>query len=75
MVVRGQKVLDLGAGSGAISRMLVERKGCRLTALELNDSRAQRLRGFCDRVIQEDLNDPTWVEKILKVNYDYILLG
>ena len=59
-VGHGQNVLEIGAGPGSIARVLVERNQARLTALEVDQDDVAILQGFCDRVVQHDLNDPAW---------------
>ena len=54
------RVLEIGAGSGAISRHLVKSKKCNLTALEINPSSIAKLKKICASVHSLDLNDKAW---------------
>jgi 2-polyprenyl-3-methyl-5-hydroxy-6-metoxy-1,4-benzoquinol methylase len=54
------KVLEIGAGSGAISRHLVKSKECNLTVLEINPESVAKLKKICSSVYSLDLNDKAW---------------
>ena len=60
MTGRGGKVLDLGAGAGAITRHLVETNGCDVVAVEANPASVTKLQTFCRKVLALDLNSPGW---------------
>lgn len=59
IVGNGLKVLELGPGPGAITRLLHD-NGNRITAVELDCSAIEIVRPYCDSVVQGDLNDPDW---------------
>jgi len=65
MVRDGSSVLDIGAGPGSITRELMVRKNCRITAIEIDHRNVARLSEFCDAAYQVDLNDTDW-PKILQ---------
>lgn len=77
----GSRVLEIGAGSGAISRHLVQRNQCELVALEHNPVSIEKLRKFCVSVHQLDLNDDLWPEQLMnssdfdasKGKFDYVI--
>jgi ubiquinone/menaquinone biosynthesis C-methylase UbiE len=77
----GSRVLEIGAGSGAIARHLVEHNQCDLVALENNPASVKKLNKFCSSVHNLDLNDETWPDKLLAsaklegeaAKFDYVL--
>lgn len=58
------RVLEIGAGSGAIARHLVQSKQCDLVALEHNPASVEKLKAFCSSVHMLDLNDQNWPEQL-----------
>jgi 2-polyprenyl-3-methyl-5-hydroxy-6-metoxy-1,4-benzoquinol methylase len=50
----GKRVLELGPATGYMSRVLQER-GCRVVAIELDPAMAARAAAFCERIIVGDL--------------------
>ena len=60
MTGRGGWVLDLGAGSGSITRHLALTNGCDVVAVETNPASLAKLRTFCRKVLPLDLNSPGW---------------
>ncbi len=59
-----KNVLEIGAGSGAITRHLVGANGCSVTALEINPASITKLRAFTDNIYDLDLNDAGWVTSL-----------
>jgi 2-polyprenyl-3-methyl-5-hydroxy-6-metoxy-1,4-benzoquinol methylase len=55
-----KRVLEIGAGPGSITRLLKDRGGCRVTAIELDAEAIEKLTPFCERIYQCDLNDANW---------------
>src|SRR5258708_29639797 len=68
-----RRVLELGAASGHVTRVLVDRR-CRVTAIECEAESAQELTGIADEVIIGDLNDPE-VLAGLRPEFDIVLAG
>lgn len=60
MVGHEKRVLEIGAGPGAITRLLKEHGQCRVTAIELDGQAIEKLGAFCDQVHRCDLNDHDW---------------
>ena len=54
-ISRGQHVLDVGSGMGGPARWLAHRFGCRVTGLDLTDSRVVGARRLTERVGLRDL--------------------
>lgn len=59
MVGADRRVLELGPGPGAITRLLKD-NGCRITALELDPKAIEIVGQYCDHVHPCNLNDPEW---------------
>ena len=82
-VKEGSKVLDIGAGSGSITRQLVDVKKCEVVALENNPVAVTKLKTFCADVVTFDLNDARWAAQLsghlelLKrpQKFDYVIAG
>ncbi|CAM2803592.1 class I SAM-dependent methyltransferase [Skermania piniformis] len=73
MVGWNQRVLELGAASGHVTRVLAAR-GCDVTAVEHDPSAAADLDGHAAAVVVGDLNDPSLLDQ-LDDSYDVILAG
>ncbi len=63
-VGRGRRVLELGAGPGSIARILKERNGCRITAIENDPTALALLAQHCECVHQLDLNKAGWAGRV-----------
>ncbi len=59
-----KKTLEVGAGSGMITKHLVRTKECDVVALEINPASIRKLKSYVDRVYALDLNDPAWIESL-----------
>jgi len=59
MVGNDKRVLELGSGPGAVTRLLTD-NACRVTALELDQKAIELVTPFCERVYPCNLNDPSW---------------
>jgi 2-polyprenyl-3-methyl-5-hydroxy-6-metoxy-1,4-benzoquinol methylase len=59
-VGNNKKVLEIGAGSGMISRKLVELNNCQLTAAEISDTSIAKLKQITRSVYKTDLNKGGW---------------
>jgi 2-polyprenyl-3-methyl-5-hydroxy-6-metoxy-1,4-benzoquinol methylase len=68
------KVLEVGAGSGAIARHIVSQKKCKVVAVEANPASVEKLRKFCDRVHDLDLNQADWTKTLENEGgFDYVI--
>jgi 2-polyprenyl-3-methyl-5-hydroxy-6-metoxy-1,4-benzoquinol methylase len=67
MVGKNKRVLEVGAGPGSITRMLHSSGNCRVTAVELDSEAIKKLRQYCDRVIQADLNSVDWQQLLTDI--------
>jgi 2-polyprenyl-3-methyl-5-hydroxy-6-metoxy-1,4-benzoquinol methylase len=74
-VGKGRKVLEIGAGPGAISRRLVELNGCKVSAIEIDKKSVEILRSFCEKVWRSDLNDPAWAKQVSAETYDNVVIA
>lgn len=75
LVGTGKDVLEIGAGPGSIARPLIEKNGCRVTALEADPKCLPILRKFCVDVIHGDLNRPDWDKSFSGRSFDVIVIA
>ncbi|HEY2382079.1 MAG TPA: glycoside hydrolase family 99-like domain-containing protein [Terriglobia bacterium] len=76
MAGRGKRVLEIGAGPGSMTRVLRDSFGCRITALEIDESVIPSLTPFCEQVYRVDLNNPAWPEALASESkFDVIILA
>lgn len=74
MVLEASKILEIGAGPGAISKKLKREKKCHITAVDIDPKYLEKLSEFCDVVHQVDLNNPNWRRVLGTENrYDVII--
>ena len=75
MVGSGLRVLELGSGPGAITRLL-HANGCRVTALEIDPKAIEIVTPFCEQVVSCNLNDPAWPRSLSGMApFDVIVAG
>lgn len=60
MVGNNKRVLEIGAGPGSITKHLQVSGNCKVVALEIDEDAISRLRPYCEKVYQADLNDASW---------------
>jgi 2-polyprenyl-3-methyl-5-hydroxy-6-metoxy-1,4-benzoquinol methylase len=75
LVGNNKKVLEIGAGPGSISKPLVMRNNCSVTALELDPNCIPILEGFCERVVSGDLNGTDWVDQFEPQSFDVVVIA
>jgi 2-polyprenyl-3-methyl-5-hydroxy-6-metoxy-1,4-benzoquinol methylase/uncharacterized coiled-coil protein SlyX len=76
MVGREKRVLEIGAGPGSMTRVLRDTFGCRVTAVEVDESVIPALTPFCEHVYRADLNDPSWVQVLEhEPRYDVVIVA
>jgi lipopolysaccharide biosynthesis protein/2-polyprenyl-3-methyl-5-hydroxy-6-metoxy-1,4-benzoquinol methylase len=76
MVGREKRVLEIGAGPGSMTRVLRDTFGCRVTAVEVDESVIPALTPFCERVYRADLNDLSWVQVLEhEPGYDVVIVA
>ena len=73
-VGEGKKVLELGCSTGYISARL-QRAGCSVHAVELDQGAAECARRFCQQVVVADLGQAGWEVAISEVGFDVIIMG
>lgn len=75
MVKPGSKVLEIGAGPGSITRVLVNEKNCTVVALEVEETALEKLRQICGTVFASDLNAAGWSAEIEAAHgkFDYVI--
>lgn len=75
MVGSGQRVLELGSGPGAITR-LMHLNGCSVTALEQDEEAIRIVSQYCLDVYPCDLNSPCWTTTLPNgEKFDAIVAG
>jgi 2-polyprenyl-3-methyl-5-hydroxy-6-metoxy-1,4-benzoquinol methylase len=73
MVGNNKRVLEVGSGPGAITRILGSINGCKVTALEVDPEAIAIVKSYCDDVISADLNDPSWPLLLNEVAFDRVV--
>jgi SAM-dependent methyltransferase len=73
LVGRRQRVLELGCSTGYMSRVLTERFGCVVTAVERDAAAAREASAVCRRVIVADLEDGIWHQPLEAASFDVVL--
>ena len=75
MVKPGSRVLEIGAGPGSITKRLLGTLNCDVVALEVEATAIEKLREFCPKVYDLDLNDSGWVDFLRKNEglFDYVI--
>ncbi len=75
MVKPRSRVLEIGAGPGSITKRLLGTLECDVVALEVEPTAIAKLKEFCPRVYDMDLNDAGWVAALLKKEgrFDYVI--
>lgn len=56
----GQRVLEVGAGPGSITRLLVNGLQCQVSAIEIDPSAIEKLRQWCGDIRPLNLNSAGW---------------
>lgn len=73
LVGEGRRVLELGAASGHMSRVLKEKCGCAVVGVEIDPRWAEEARPYCERVIVGDLEQLDFAEALGEDRFDVIL--
>jgi len=60
----GKKILELGAGAGMQTQILVKEGRNEVVAVEINPGAVEKLKRYVDRVYPLDLNDPKWTSAL-----------
>lgn len=75
MAGNGKRILELGSGPGAITRLL-HANSCKVTALELDAQAIEIVTPFCETVLACNLNDSAWPELLTRMEpFDVIVAG
>lgn len=64
MVGENKRILEIGAGPGSITKHLKHTGNCHITALEIDDEAIKKLKPFCDKVYQINLNAVDWDQQL-----------
>lgn len=71
-VPKESSVLELGCATGYMSAHLQQQLGCRVTGVELDPEAARQAEAHCERVIQANVEDPSWLEQLQGEAFDVI---
>jgi 2-polyprenyl-3-methyl-5-hydroxy-6-metoxy-1,4-benzoquinol methylase len=75
LVPEGASVLEVGCATGYMSDVLVQRKGCRVTGIELDPTAAAEASAYCERVVVGDVETLDLGEHLDAERYDAILFA
>lgn len=73
MVGENQRVLELGAASGHMSRVLKEKRGCTVVGVEIDPGWAELARPHCERIVVGDLDFLDFPQTFGDDRFDVIL--
>lgn len=74
LVGHGRRVLDVGASTGFLARVLAER-GCRVTGIEIDPESARQAEEFCERVIVGNVEELDLDEELGGQTFDVLVFG
>jgi 2-polyprenyl-3-methyl-5-hydroxy-6-metoxy-1,4-benzoquinol methylase len=69
----GSRVLDVGAADGSVARLLTER-GCRVSAIEIDEGAAREASKFCEQVVIGDIEQLDLAQALNGRRFDAVLL-
>lgn len=72
-VTPGSRVLEVGCAHGAVTRLMVEKLGCTVVAVDTNPACAASVHGVATRFVCGDIESPEVLAQI-RGEYDHILL-
>lgn len=73
IVGHNKKVLEIGSGPGALTRVLSEVGANRVTALEIDPTAIDIVKNHCEKVVQGDLNSPHWYSTFSHERFDAVV--
>lgn len=71
----GSRVLEFGCATGYVARYLKERRGCRVTGVDVVEAYARRAAEHCERVVVGDLDRLDFAAEFGAERYDVALFG
>lgn len=60
LIGNNKRVLEIGCGPGSITKILAEQNNCQMIGLELDPEAIKKVKPFCEKVMQADLNSNDW---------------
>ncbi len=74
LVGKNKRVMEVGAGPGSITKLLVANSGCQVSAIEIDDESINSLKKYCDSVYKIDLNSQNWIDQFsLSDKFDVVV--
>jgi 2-polyprenyl-3-methyl-5-hydroxy-6-metoxy-1,4-benzoquinol methylase len=74
LVGHGKRVLDVGASTGFLARVLTER-GCTVTGIEIDPESAHQAEKFCDRVVAGNVEELDLDAELGGETFDVVVFG
>ena len=74
LVGHGRRVLDVGASTGFLARVLTKR-GCTVTGIEIDPDSARQAEEFCDRVIVGNVEELDLGAELGEDTFDVLVFG
>lgn len=75
LVAAASKVLDIGAGSGALGNYLTSKKSCQVDGVEKTSAFVSKAKPFYRRLYNADIETAKLTDIIVDDKYDYIVLA
>ncbi len=72
-MVRGSEVLELGPASGYFTRILRRALDCKIDAIEIDPTMAEKAREHCRDLVIADLDHIDWAQTFAQRRYDAII--
>lgn len=64
LVGENKRVLEVGCGPGSITKILTRKNRCRVTGFEIDLAAIEKVRPYCEAVLQVDLNMKDWQRQL-----------
>jgi 2-polyprenyl-3-methyl-5-hydroxy-6-metoxy-1,4-benzoquinol methylase len=74
MTNQSANVLEIGAGPGSITKLLINNLNCNVSVIEIDKVAIEKLKQYCSSVYNLDLNSDSWSEHLSESgNFDVVL--
>lgn len=68
-------VLEIGPATGYMTKIMKEKLGCRVFAIEGDAQMAKEAAIWCEKIIVADLDQGSWEEQFADICFDYIVIS